>query len=69
MELLVGGNLGTFLKKANGSLVDNRARQILSDVCTGMAFLHGKEVIHGDLKSPNILLDGAGRAKVCMSLD
>ncbi|CAM9550292.1 unnamed protein product, partial [Ectocarpus fasciculatus] len=29
-----------------------------------MAFLHRMENIHGDLKSANVLLDGAGRAKI-----
>lgn len=66
MELLAGGDLRTFLKATKEPLVDNHARQIVGDVCAGMAVLHGKETIHGDLKSANVLLDGAGRAKVRM---
>lgn len=64
MELLTGGDLFSFLKHAEARLPQARARQIIEDVCAGMAFLHGKNAVHGDLKSPNILLDGEGRAKV-----
>ncbi|CAN0571064.1 unnamed protein product, partial [Laminaria digitata] len=45
-------------------LAEARARRIIGDMCTGMSFLHSKETIHGDLKSPNVLFDGTGRAKV-----
>lgn len=64
MELLAGGDLRTFLKKAEEPFPEEQARRIMRDVCAGMAFLHGKNTIHGDLKSANVLFDGAGRAKV-----
>lgn len=64
MELLPGGDLRSFLKKSSGPLPEHEARRIVEDICAGMAFLHSKSTIHGDLKSANVLLDGAGRAKV-----
>lgn len=30
----------------------------------GIEYLHGRSVVHRDLKSPNILLDSRGRAKI-----
>ena len=66
MELLVGGDLRNVLKHAEHPLPEHQSRQIIRDVCAGMAFLHSKATVHGDLKSCNILLDGCGRAKVCM---
>lgn len=64
MELLAGGDLRAFLKSAGGLLPEAQMRRIIGDVCAGVAFLHGKNTVHGDLKSANVLLDGAGRAKV-----
>ena len=38
--------------------------QIALDTSKAMHFLHASRVIHRDLKSANVLLDGNGRAKV-----
>lgn len=38
--------------------------QVLLDVARGMDFLHHHNVIHRDLKSPNILVDEDFHAKV-----
>ena len=64
MELLPGGDLLSLLKASVEPLEESRGRQIIGDICAGMSFLHHKETIHGDLKSPNVLFDGTGRAKV-----
>lgn len=64
MELLVGGDLRSFLKNLEGVLPEAVVRRIIGDVCSGVAFLHSKGTVHGDIKSANVLLDGAGRAKV-----
>lgn len=64
MELLSGGDLRAFLKSSDKRLPVEHARRIICDVCAGTAFCHSKDVVHGDLKSANVLLDGAGRAKV-----
>ena len=68
MELLAGGDLLTLLRKSKKALPEEQSRRIIRDICTGMAFLHSKNTVHGDLKSANVLLDGDGRAKVMMSV-
>ncbi|CAM9404226.1 unnamed protein product [Ectocarpus sp. 12 AP-2014] len=65
MELLAGGDLRAMLKNSEQPLPEDKCRQIIQDVCAGMAFLHSKATVHGDLKSANVLLDGLGRAKAC----
>ncbi|CAM9307947.1 unnamed protein product [Laminaria digitata] len=64
MELLAGGDLRTLLNISDEPLPDEQSRQIIRDICMGMAFLHSKKTVHGDLKSANVLLDSAGRAKI-----
>ena len=64
MELLVGGDLHALLKRSEGPFPVEHARRIIRDVCEGLAFLHSKSAVHGDIKSANVLFDGAGRAKV-----
>ena len=73
MELLSAGDLRTMLSNCEHPLPEQQSRQIIGDICAGMTFLHSKETVHGDLKSANALLDGAGRVKVrvwlCMKND
>ena len=64
MELLTGGDLRSLLRNASEDLPEERVRLITKDVCAGIVFLHRKNIVHGDLKSPNVLFDGVGRAKV-----
>ncbi|CBN75056.1 Transmembrane receptor kinase [Ectocarpus siliculosus] len=64
MELLSGGDLRTLLRNSEQPLPEEQSRRIIGDICAGMAFLHSKDTVHGDLKSANVLLDGSGRAKI-----
>ncbi|CAM9553205.1 unnamed protein product, partial [Choristocarpus tenellus] len=65
-EFLPGGNLRTFLNNASweSGYITNDGKRIILDVVGGMKFIHANEIVHGDLKCQNILLDGKKRAKV-----
>jgi serine/threonine protein kinase len=41
-----------------------RIFQLATDIALGMEYLHGKSVVHRDLKSPNVLLDVNWTAKI-----
>ncbi|MGQ9889887.1 MAG: protein kinase domain-containing protein [Aggregatilineales bacterium] len=60
MRLLSGGSLSDLL--ADGPLPLDRAAEIFGQVARGLAYAHGKGIIHRDVKPSNILLDDAGNA-------
>ena len=66
MEFLDGETLSARLKR--GRIPEPEARTIARQVCEGLAEAHRKRVIHGDLKSNNIILtadaSGAMRAVI-----
>jgi serine/threonine protein kinase len=66
MEFLDGETLSSRLKR--GRIPEPEARTIARQVCEGLAEAHRNQVIHGDLKSNNILLTadpgGAMRAVI-----
>jgi serine/threonine-protein kinase CTR1 len=66
VEFMQQGTLYTALRShATTPLSEAERLHIAVDVADGMRFLHHSGVVHRDLKSANILLDGKGQAKVC----
>ena len=61
MEFLEGETLADRLRR--GPLPDSESRTIARQLCAGLAEAHRNQVIHGDLKSNNVILTaGADRA-------
>ena len=63
-ELMSGGELRELLNDKTQVLDWPLRLRIAQDIAEGVAFLHGKGLIHRDLKSLNILLDDERRAKI-----
>ena len=68
MQYAPGGTLHSYLAqlKARGRVldVDLFLRMWLSQIATAMAYVHSRRVLHRDLSSTNIFLDGAGNALI-----
>ncbi|XP_015284435.1 PREDICTED: mitogen-activated protein kinase kinase kinase 14 [Gekko japonicus] len=55
IELMEGGSLSHLLKQC-GSLPEDRALDYLAQALEGLAYLHSRNVLHGDMKADNVLL-------------
>jgi len=66
-EYLSNGSLYDALHRKHAALQISSARQLqwLGETASGMAYLHDQGLMHRDLKSLNVLLDDANRAKLC----
>ena len=56
MEYLSGGTLEEFIEK-NYPLSSDTIINIAEQVCSGLNEIHGKDILHRDLKSQNIMFD------------
>jgi serine/threonine protein kinase len=60
---LYPGSLRNLLDRC-GSLAAVEARRLAFDLVQGVAYMHGKGLVHCDLKPENVLLDADGSAKL-----
>ncbi|KAJ6330694.1 hypothetical protein OIU76_009316 [Salix suchowensis] len=56
-EYMVNGSLRNALQKNERSLDKRKRLMIVMDVAFGMEYLHGKNIVHFDLKSDNLLVN------------
>lgn len=64
MELMDHGSLHDLLHNDTVILRGGQIHEIFRCVAKGMRFLHSGDVLHGDLKAANILVDSHFQAKV-----
>jgi serine/threonine protein kinase len=67
MEYMEYGSLHDLLRNETFIATGDIIMQILRDITQGLRYLHASKpaILHGDLKSKNILIDSRFRAKVC----
>jgi serine/threonine protein kinase len=64
LELAPGGSLADEVARSGGRLEENRIAAYTADVLRGLAYIHEKSLVHGDIKSGNIVIGADGRAKL-----
>ena len=62
MEFIEGKTLYDHIQKA--PLKISEAVRVASEIAQALKMAHSKDIVHRDIKSANIMLDGEGRAKV-----
>ncbi|KAH7390509.1 serine/threonine-protein kinase shk2 [Pyrenochaeta sp. MPI-SDFR-AT-0127] len=63
MEFMEGGALTDVIDN-NPSISEDQIATICFETCKGLEHLHQQNIIHRDIKSDNVLLDGRGNVKI-----
>ncbi|KAJ6589579.1 kinase-like domain-containing protein [Mycena capillaripes] len=58
------GTMNDFVKSRNGTLPDRRVDRLLFETAQGLAYLHSKDIVHGDLRGGNVLIDDDKHAQL-----
>ncbi|XP_047056968.1 mitogen-activated protein kinase kinase kinase 18-like [Lolium rigidum] len=64
LEFAPGGSLADEVARNGGRLEERTIRAYAADVLGGLAYVHGESLVHGDIKSRNIVIGADGRAKI-----
>ncbi|KAF7303823.1 Protein kinase domain-containing protein [Mycena indigotica] len=56
------GNILAYLQTSQRPVIETERLSLMFDVAQGLRYLHGNNVVHGDLKAANILVTPSGRA-------
>ncbi len=63
MEYVDGEDLASLVRRI-GRLPQDKAAEMLRQICAGLAAAHERGVVHRDLKPANVMLDGSGKIRI-----
>ncbi|KAJ6610861.1 kinase-like domain-containing protein [Mycena sp. CBHHK59/15] len=58
------GTMRDFVKNGNDTLPDSRVDRLLFETAQGLAYLHSQNIVHGDLRGGNVLIDDGEHAQL-----
>ncbi|RLM91842.1 mitogen-activated protein kinase kinase kinase 3-like [Panicum miliaceum] len=64
LEFAPGGSLADEAARSGGRLEEPAIRAYARDMARGLAYLHGRSLVHGDVKARNVVIGGDGRARL-----
>ncbi|RLN22120.1 mitogen-activated protein kinase kinase kinase 3-like [Panicum miliaceum] len=64
LEFAPGGSLADEAARCGGRLEEPAIRAYARDMARGLAYLHGRSLVHGDVKARNVVIGGDGRARL-----
>jgi hypothetical protein len=64
MEFVEGGSLGAIVRRMAQRLPERTACRYIAQVLHALVFLHGRSIVHRDIKGDNILINSQGRIKL-----
>lgn len=63
LEYVPGGSVAAMLN-SYGQLQEPLIRNFVRQILAGLSYLHGKDIIHRDIKGANVLVDNKGNIKI-----
>ncbi|KAK9073917.1 hypothetical protein SSX86_006511 [Deinandra increscens subsp. villosa] len=64
IEYMAAGSLGDLMEKLGGKLGEQVIRVYTREILKGLKYLHDMGIVHGDIKSQNVLLGSRGNIKL-----
>lgn len=64
LEFAPGGSLADRAAQSGGRLAQPAIQAYTRDITRGLAYLHGRSLVHGDVKATNVVIGGDGRARL-----
>ncbi|KAF9413544.1 hypothetical protein BGZ94_000685, partial [Podila epigama] len=64
LEYCGGGSVADLIRLSDGPLTESEIGWVMSQILLGLAYLHSKGHVHGDIKAGNILLTADGYVKL-----
>lgn len=64
MELVEGEPLLEWLARQPKATAAERTREVFRQLCDGLAAIHAQGLVHRDVKSSNVLVEGSGRVAI-----